>query len=66
ITRAKRKLIILASHKLAESINVPLIAALFKYTQRYGFVKTNLSSHLLSEEVNRAKAELSIILNQSN
>jgi len=66
ITRAKRKLIILASHKLAESINVPLIAALFKYTQRYGFVATNLSNHLLSEEVNRAKAELSIILNQNN
>ncbi|WP_287584089.1 AAA domain-containing protein [Candidatus Borrarchaeum sp.] len=66
ITRAKRKLIILASHKLAKAINVPLIAALFKYVQRYGCVKTNLSNHLLSEEVNRAKAELNIILNQSN
>ncbi|MFX1465044.1 MAG: AAA domain-containing protein [Promethearchaeota archaeon] len=65
ITRAKRKLIILASHKLAEAINVPLIAALFKYVQRYGTVKTHLSNHLLSEEVSRAKAELSIILNQN-
>ncbi len=66
ITRAKRKLIILASHKLAESINVPLIAALFKYIRRYGYFETNLSNHLLSEEVNRAKAELNIILDQSN
>jgi DNA replication ATP-dependent helicase Dna2 len=64
ITRAKRKLIILASHKLAEAINAPLIAALFKYVQQYGHVSNNLTSHSASEELDITKAVLKVILNQ--
>ncbi|MFX1520337.1 MAG: AAA domain-containing protein [Promethearchaeota archaeon] len=64
ITRAKRKLIILASHKLAEAINVPLIAALFKYVQRYGYVSTDPLRHSISEELDMAIAALNVILNQ--
>lgn len=65
ITRARRKLCILASHKLAEAINIPLIAVLFKYVQRYGYISTQLPHHAFSEELDNAKASLNIILNQS-
>jgi DNA replication ATP-dependent helicase Dna2 len=64
ITRAKRKLIVLSSSKLAEAVNVPLIAALFKYVQRYGYISTDPSKHVISEELDMARAALKIILNQ--
>jgi len=63
ITRAKRKLIVLASYKLAESINIPLIAALFKYIQQYGFFSNGLLSHLSSKELEKTKSTLNMILN---
>ncbi|WP_287588026.1 AAA domain-containing protein [Candidatus Borrarchaeum sp.] len=64
ITRAKRKLIILGSYKLAESINIPLIAALFKYIQQYGHFSNTLLSHLSFEELEKTKSALNMILNQ--
>ncbi|MFX1465813.1 MAG: AAA domain-containing protein [Promethearchaeota archaeon] len=64
ITRAKRKLIILASYKLAKAINIPLIAALFKYIQQYGHFSKELLTHLSSEELEKTKSTLNMILNQ--
>ncbi|MFX1521696.1 MAG: AAA domain-containing protein [Promethearchaeota archaeon] len=64
ITRAKRKLIILASKKLADAVNIPLISALAKYVQRYGYISPVLPIHLVSEELTRAEEVLNVILCQ--
>jgi superfamily I DNA and/or RNA helicase len=64
ITRAKRKLIILASKKLADAVNIPLISALAKYVQRYGYMSPVLPPHLVSKELACAKAALNVILCQ--
>ncbi len=65
ITRAKRKLIILASYKLAETINTPLIAALFKYIQQYGHFSNEPLSHLSLKELEMTKTALNMILNRT-